>query len=315
MTALASSGCRVPGTSRVRRDDAAFTLVEVMISMVLLTLLLSSVGVLFVGGIKHEAGLQHRQTAVVLAQEAIEAARAVSPAADAQGCVKLLQGRTKALVDAQWSDAPSGVTSATDEAWMPSGCTGAVILPLQGAVAGMGSVTDPVLVGGQPYTVTTYVGTCVLTAARDACLRAADVPGGATTMYRVVTRVTWTGTGCDTGPCTYSTSTLVDSSPDPVFNVRGAAAPVATADTVCLAGGGPGTLDVLSNDTGALGKNPVTVVAAPTKGTLGSTISTGIGGYTPQTGATGTDTFTYYDTDVNGEMSSTVTVTITIGGC
>jgi prepilin-type N-terminal cleavage/methylation domain-containing protein len=315
MTAVASSDFRLPGVVRVGRDDAGFTLVEVVIAMVLMTLLLSSVGTLFVTGIKHGAALQRRQTAVVLAQQGIEAARAVSAAPDAQGCVKLLQGRTRALVDAQWSAAPSGITSVTDEVWMPSGCGGSIVLPLQGAVAGMGAVTDPVVLGGQSYTLTTYIGTCVLTAARDACLRSAAVPSGTATMYRIVTRVTWTGTGCDFGPCVYSTSTLVEASPDPVFNVRGANAPVATPDSVCLASGGPGTMNLISNDTGALGRNPVTIVANPAKGTLGSTISTGIGSYTPGSGATGTDTFTYYDTDVNGLLTSTVTVTVTIGGC
>jgi prepilin-type N-terminal cleavage/methylation domain-containing protein len=315
MTAVVSRGSRLPGVVRAGRDDAGFTLVEVVISMVLLTIMLTSAGVMFIGGIKHGAGLQRRQTAVVLAQQAIEGARAVSATDDAQGCVKLLQGRTRALVDTQWSTAPSGVTSVTDEAWMPTGCGGPIVLPLQGAVAGIGAVTDPVVVGGQPYTLTTYVGTCVLTAARNACLKAAAVPAGTTTMYRVVTRVTWSGTGCDTGTCAYSTSTLVESSPDPVFNNRGAAAPVATADSVCLASGGPGTLNLVSNDTGALGRNPVTIVAAPTKGTLGPTISTGIGSYRPNAGATGTDTFTYYDTDINGVLTSTVTVTVTIGGC
>ena len=59
----------------------------------------------------------------------------------------------------------------------------------------------------------------------------------------------------------------------------------------------------------------VTIVNAPHKGTLGATISSGISSYTPQGGASGTDTFTYYLTDVNGLLSSTVTVTITIGGC
>lgn len=316
MTSVASRGPRLPGVPCVRpEDDGGFTLVEVVIGMVLLTLLLSSAGVLFVGGIRHGAGLQRRQTAVILAQQAMEAARAVSATPDAQGCVKLLQGRTKTLVDAQWATAPGGVTSVTDEAWTPSSCAGAIVLPLQGAVAGLGAVTNPVVVGGQSYTVTTYVGTCVLTTARDACLRAVDVPTGTTTMYRVVARVTWSGVGCDTGPCAYSTSTLVDTSPDPVFNVRGAAAPVAAADSFCIASGSAGTINIVSNDTGALGRTPVTVVTPPSKGTLGSTIATGIAGYTPGPTATGTDTFTYFDTDVNGLLSSTVTVTITIGGC
>jgi prepilin-type N-terminal cleavage/methylation domain-containing protein len=314
MTAVASRGSRLPGVRRARRDDAGFTLVEVVVAMTVMSVLLSAVAVLFVSGIKHAAGLQRRQAAVQLAQQAIEAARAVSPAPDSNQCVKLLQGRTKALVDAQWSVAPAGVTSTTDEAWMPPACSGGIVLPLQGIVRNVGAVTDPVVVGGQAYTVTTYIGTCVLTPARDACLRAAAVPAGTTTMHRVVARVTWSGVGCDLGPCAYSASTLIDNSPDPVFDVSDASAPVARDDTVCLPNGGAGTLNIIANDDGSLGATPVTIDAQPKKGSLGPTISTGIGGYTPDAG-TKKDTFTYHDTATNGLVSGTATVTITIGGC
>ncbi|MGZ4612018.1 MAG: Ig-like domain-containing protein [Kineosporiaceae bacterium] len=301
--------------ARCGRSDAGFTLVEVVVALVLLSILLASVGVLFVGGLRNSATLQRRQSAVNIAQQALEAARAVSTTPDQNGCTKLLQGRAKATVDVQWAAAPSAVTNVTDEAWSPAGCSGTIVLPLQGLPGALGTVTDPVIVGGQSYTVSTYIGTCVLTAARDSCLRSSAVPGGTSTMYRIVARATWSGSGCSTALCEYSASTLVDASADPVFNVRGAAGPAAVGDTVCLASGGPGTINIIANDTGSLGSSPVTIVTAPHKGTLGWSITSGIGAYTPQSGATGTDTFTYYDTDVNGLISGTVTVTITIGGC
>jgi prepilin-type N-terminal cleavage/methylation domain-containing protein len=302
--------CRRSGVARPLDDG--FTLVEVVIALGLLSTLLAAVGTLFVGGVKNGAALQRRQAAVSIAQQALEAARAVS-ATPSQGCSKLLQGRTQAAVDAQWASAPSAITSVTDEAWTPSVCAGSIVLPLQGLPAGAGTVTDPVVLGGQSYTVGNFIGTCVLTAAKDNCLRSSAVPGGSPTLYRIVARVTWSGSGCSTAPCEYSASTLVDPSTDPVFNVRGAAAPVAVTDTVCLPSGGPGTINVISNDTGSLGSSPVTIVSQPQKGALGSSITSGIGSYTPQSGATGNDTFTYYLTDVNGLISSTVTVTI--GGC
>jgi prepilin-type N-terminal cleavage/methylation domain-containing protein len=299
----------------LRACDGGFTLVEVVVALGLLSTLLAAVGALFVGGVKNGAQLQRRQAAVSLAQQALEAARAVNATPDQTGCSKLLQGRTQAGVDAQWAAAPSAITSVTDEAWSPSLCGGSIVLPLQGIPAGAGTATDPVILGGQPYTVRTYIGTCVLTAARDNCLRSNAVPGGSPTMYRIVARVTWSGSGCNTAQCEYAASTLVDPSADPVFNVRGASGPVAVPDTVCLASGGPGTINIIANDTGSLGSSPVTILTQPQKGTLGSSVPSGIGSYTPQNGATGNDTFSYYLTDVNGLISSTVTVTVTIGGC
>lgn len=314
MTAARPS-CRRSGPGAVRAGEQGFTLVEVVIALGLLSSLLATVGVLFVGGVKNGAQLQRRQAAVSIAQQALEAARAVSATPDQSGCTKLLQGRRQASVDPQWSSAPSWITSGTDEAYSPSLCAGATVLPLQGLPAGIGTVTDPVVLAGQQYTVQTYIGTCVLTATRDNCLRSASVPGGSPTVYRIVARVTWSGSGCRIALCEYSASTLVDPSADPVFNIRGATGPTATADTVCLPSGGAGTINIVSNDSGSLGPASVSIVTSPTKGTLGSSISSGIGSFTPNTGATGNDTFRYYLTDVNGLISSTVTVTVTIGGC
>jgi type II secretory pathway pseudopilin PulG len=301
--------------ARTRRPDEGFTLVEVVLAVVLLSSLLASLAVLFVGGVKQMGALQRRQVAVQVAAQALEAVRAVSSTPGQGGCVKLLQGRGQVAADAQWDGAPAALTTITDMAWTSDLCTGSIVVPWQGVPGATGTVTDPVVVGGQPYTVKTYIGTCVLTAARSSCLRAADVPGGGPTMYRVLVQVDWTGSGCTSGACSYSASTLIDTSADPTFNVRGSAAPVAVADTVCLPGGGAGTINIVANDTGSLGSSPVTIVSPPSKGTLASSIRSGVGGYSPSSGASGTDSFTYYLTDVNGQISSTVTATLTLGGC
>jgi type II secretory pathway pseudopilin PulG len=300
--------------ARTRRPDEGFTLVEVVLAVVLLSSLLASLAVLFVGGVKQMGALQRRQVAVQVAAQALEAVRAVSSTPGQGGCVKLLQGRGQVAADAQWDGAPAALTTITDMAWTSDLCTGSIVVPWQGVPGATGTVTDPVVVGGQPYTVKTYIGTCVLTAARSSCLRAADVPGGGPTMYRVLVQVDWTGSGCTSGACSYSASTLIDTSADPTFNVRGSAAPVAVADTVCLPGGA-GTINIVANDTGSLGSSPVTIVSPPSKGTLASSIRSGVGGYSPSSGASGTDSFTYYLTDVNGQISSTVTATLTLGGC
>jgi prepilin-type N-terminal cleavage/methylation domain-containing protein len=314
VTRLATTRGRALPCGRRHVDDG-FSLVEVVLAVVLLSTLMASLALIFVGGVKHLGGLQRRQVAVQVAAQALEAVRAVASTPGAGGCVKLLQGRGQVASDAQWADAPTEFTDITDEVWTSNLCTGSIVIPWQGLAGATGTVTDPVVVGGQSYTVQTYIGTCVLAANRSSCLRAADVPGGGTRMYRILVEVDWAGAGCTPGACSYTASTLIDTSADPTFNVRGSTAPVAVADTVCLPGGGPGTIDIVANDTGSLGSSPVTIVSPPSKGTLASSITSGVGGYSPSGGASGTDSFTYYVTDVNGQISPAVTVTLTLGGC
>ena len=306
----------LPGAGRLPgRADEGFSLVEVVIAVVLLSTLMAALAVMFVGGVKHLGGLQRRQAAVQVAAQALEVVRAVSTTPGQGGCVKLLQGHDQMSADAQWADAPADLTAVTDETWTSNLCPGAIVVPYQGLATATGTVLDPVVVGGQSYTVQTYIGTCVLDAGRSSCVRSSAVPGGGPKMYRVLVEVDWSGAGCTSGSCSYTASTLMDTSADPTYNVRGTTAPVAVADVVCLPGGGPGTIDIVANDTGSLGSSPVTIATPPAKGALAPSITSGVGGYTPNAGATGTDSFTYYVTDVNGQISPAVTVTLTLGGC
>jgi len=300
-----------PHRSLAGRDDGGFTLVEVIVALVLMSITMSAVAVMFVGGIKNSSGLQRRQAAVLVAQQALEVARAVSATPDSGGCSKLLQGRTAAVVDPYWAAAPASVTSSTTVAHSASGCSGSLVVPVQGVPGVTGGVSDPVRLNGLPYTVNTYIGSCGLEGAASGCTRT----GAGARLYRVVVAVRWTAAGCGAG-CVYTASTLVDPSLDPVYNVRGASAPVAVADPACFRVSVPAVLNVLVNDTGALGRTPVTVVSGPTKGSLGPTASSGVVTYTPGAVA-GTDTFTYRLTDVNGVVSGTATVTLTLttGAC
>lgn len=293
------------------RDDGGFTLVEVVVALVLMSITMSAVAVMFVGGIKNSSGLQRRQAAVLVAQQALEVARAVSATPDSVGCSKLMQGRTAAVVDPYWASAPASVTSSTTVAYSAAGCSGPVVVPVQGVPGVAGGVSDPVRLNGLPYTVNTYIGTCRLVGTTSGCTPS----GTGARLYRVVVAVRWTASGCGAG-CIYTAGTLLDPSVDPVYNVRGASAPVAAADAACFRVSTPAVLNVLANDTGALGRSPVTVVAAPTRGTLGPTVSSGVVTYTPGAVA-GTDTFTYRLVDVNGVISGTATVTLTLtsGAC
>jgi hypothetical protein len=93
--------------------------------------------------------------------------------------------------------------------------------------------------------------------------------------------------------------------------------PKANDDFIDTDAGNPVTVDVLANDTdpdGAdkLDKSTVTVVTAAAHGATSVDSATGEITYTPQTGFSGTDTFAYTVTDVNGAVSNPATVTVVV---
>jgi prepilin-type N-terminal cleavage/methylation domain-containing protein len=300
-----------------RRVERGFTLIEVVVATSILGALTASMALLFLTGIRSASQLQKRQVAISLATQAIELARAVPAQKDSLGCVPLLAGRGQSAVTTQWAAAPSEVVlTGTDAAWTPSTCSSAVAVPFAGltsAVTDDGS-TPAVTRDDTGYVVRTYIGTCALPLSGGSCANAAAVSVSSTTLYRLVVDVTWAGIGCSSTSCDYVLSTLRDPSADPVFNVRGALAPIAVADSYCTPASTPILLSLLVNDSGSLQTAPVTVVTTPGHGTLGSGISSGIATYSPVTGWTGVDSFSYQLTGVSGAQSGTVSVTITVGG-
>ncbi|MCO7190138.1 MULTISPECIES: Ig-like domain-containing protein [unclassified Pseudoalteromonas] len=92
--------------------------------------------------------------------------------------------------------------------------------------------------------------------------------------------------------------------------------PVATNDSATTQQNVPVTIDVLANDSdvdGSLNYNSLTVVTAPTNGSVTLDL-VGLGGfiYMPQSSFFGVDTFSYQVQDTEGGISNTATVTITV---
>ena len=77
---------------------------------------------------------------------------------------------------------------------------------------------------------------------------------------------------------------------------------------------GLAVIDVLANDTGDIDPTTVTVASSllPQKGQLDINGQSGVITYTPDDGATGTDSFAYTVEDINGSVSNIATVNITI---
>ncbi|MDY6989263.1 MAG: Ig-like domain-containing protein [Thermodesulfobacteriota bacterium] len=93
-------------------------------------------------------------------------------------------------------------------------------------------------------------------------------------------------------------------------------APVANNDTGTTAEDTPVTINVIGNDTDADGTINGTAVSIVTDATDGTTSNNGDGTvtYTPDTGFTGTDTFTYTVDDNEGATSNEATVTVNVTG-
>ncbi|BAV05896.1 gliding motility-associated C-terminal domain-containing protein [Filimonas lacunae] len=93
------------------------------------------------------------------------------------------------------------------------------------------------------------------------------------------------------------------------------AKPVAVADNATTTTGSAVIIDVTANDTdsdGTVNKGSVNVVSLPANGSVSVNAATGVVTYTPNSGFTGTDSFTYTVEDNSGNVSNAVTVTITV---
>lgn len=239
-------------------DDLGFTLIEVVVALVLLTMVTVAVATLFMQSVRHSTSLDRRQAAVAVAGQSMELARSIPP-------TKLVSGRTQAVVDTQWS-AVTADLSQTDKAY-DAAATGSSTptLPLS-------ATTD---VAGVTYTAQRIVGTCWRPSSGGACVKAASKAASSQLMYRVIVQVTWsegTGTACSGSTCHYELASLVDATADPTFNVN------ATNATWP----GPPVLNTLTASTSM--NTPVTVDLAGAVVTAGTPLIASVGG--PTQGAT-----------------------------
>jgi prepilin-type N-terminal cleavage/methylation domain-containing protein len=250
------------------RVDGGFTLVEVIVSLVLLAMVAVAVLGLFVGGMKDVAGLDRRQIAVAFAGQTMELVRTVSAVRDSSGNSTLTAGRTHAAVDAQWTAAAGADLSQTDEAWDTTAT---------GSATPSVPLTSTRTVGGVTFTSTNLVGTCWRPAAGGTCVRAASKVASSVLMYRVIVSVTWSegaGTSCSASTCSYALASLVDPGSDPEFNVNATnatwpAPPVVTTLSKATSMNRPLTVDLASAVTS--GATPLTATTGTV--TQGATAS------------------------------------------
>lgn len=160
--------------------DAGFTLVEVVVSTTLIGLVMAAVTTFFVATVTVTNVSGGQQTAVQLATEGIETARAV-PVADLRAAADNPQGRwTPPTPDGSVSDDPEQ--------------------PVRNDVS---------------FARTWTITTCWQPAAGGSCRAEA---AGYLPFLRVVVTATWPDRHCGTAGCSFSTSTLISNEArDPVF--------------------------------------------------------------------------------------------------
>jgi prepilin-type N-terminal cleavage/methylation domain-containing protein len=288
--------------------DPGFTLVEVMVAIVLLSIVVVAGGGFMIRAMNSSAGLNSRQGAVTVANQAMERVRAVNPTFDGAGVSPLVYGRSQTDSVALWT-AAAAAGLATGGTY-----TGGGITPYDAAAWSAGGVQNLpfstiVSQGSQSYTVRTLIGTCVKLVATAACDR--SLLGYE--MFRAVIWVTWTppSGGCSGQGCSYTSTSLIDPSQDQVFNSN--RNPVANTDTATVASGGSVQMGVTANDSGTFAlTGAVTIISQPSHGTTTVVAGTNIVQYSSTAGYSGTDIFSYTVTDATGLVSNIATDTVTV---
>lgn len=224
--------------------DLGFTLVEVIVSLVLLTMVMVGVATLFMRSVKQSSSFDRRQAAVAVAGQSMELARSIPASQDSNGNSKLVTGRYQSTVHTQFTSLAATVDlTETDEAYDTTATVSSTPVLPYAATATVSGIT---------YTTQRIVGSCWRPSAGGACVKAASKAASSQFMYRVIVQVTWSegnGTGCSGGGCEYELATLVDPTADPTFNINATnatwpAPPVLNAITATTSMGTPVTVDL-----------------------------------------------------------------------
>jgi len=197
--------------------DGGFILLESLLSITLLAIIMAALTTFSITVTNSTNYQRQRQAAVQLANSTLEQVRGLT-ARD------LSLGRTAAQTNAQFTAASTVVgpwlTSMTQTADPAATATSTPTL----------AVATSSTLNGTVFTSTSYLGWCSVPT--DTSTGTDCTPASASTAgyLRAVVAVTWAGTRCPAGTCTYVTSTLVSTDDDPVFVLKQAAptAPVVT---------------------------------------------------------------------------------------
>ena len=120
------------------RDEGGFTLVEVVVALFLLGIVAAAGLTFFFRGMQNTSHLQRSQTAVAVANEAMEKVRSVTPRITdtVTSTSGLLIGRTQTAVQAAWATAAASDTAQSNAVWDTAATTRPKIaLPVVDTVA------------------------------------------------------------------------------------------------------------------------------------------------------------------------------------
>ncbi|MBO1750454.1 prepilin-type N-terminal cleavage/methylation domain-containing protein [Actinotalea sp. BY-33] len=304
--------------------DAGFTLIEVIVSLVLLGIVATAALYFFIEGTRTTSHLQRSQNAVAVANEAMERAYAVNPVASlGTTSSALAAGRRQADVEAAWNRLEAAGAEGLDDTypiWDPS-------LSLTNSNNAAVPIEDEYTHSGQKYLATTLVGVCYrkgdVLAPDQPCTTLPSVasvlpedstPAGMIRLLRVITVVTWAPTAgeCTSGVCTYQLSGLIDRSSDLTWNQ--VVDPIAVEDFADALHGETIAIPVLDNDViGPVTSNPVLLMTYPAagQGTV-SVASNGVVTYRAPATGSGIYPFTYRIKDRAGRQSDPATVRVSV---
>ncbi|BEP15211.1 hypothetical protein acdb102_35220 [Acidothermaceae bacterium B102] len=193
--------------------DAGFTLIEILVAMVLMTIVMSSLAVFFIGAQKSSSALRVRENAAVVADQAMDKVHSIQ-------ATKILTGRDKTSSDTQWASPVTGVDlTGMNEVWDTTATSGS---GTSASTAILPTVPQPVVANKTTYNVSTYVGTCWILMGGGNCVQTKPSTTAPVQMDRIIIAVNWAdkGNGCPGHICAYVIGSLVSPLGDPTFNVN-----------------------------------------------------------------------------------------------
>jgi len=202
--------------------DRGMTLIEVVIAISILAIVATAAVGLSITSVASAAVQQRTQIAVTVANQAMETASAQADGIDPATTVSyLLKGRSQTDVMPVWTANSARWGIPTSYAgWDPTVGPGSAWL--LGTLAG-----DQTTLSGTIYRTDILVGTCYQKSTGGDCsllpgysvTAPAVTPAGYVVLMRVVVVVTWTaGSGCQSGGCSYQTTSLIDTHDELAWN-------------------------------------------------------------------------------------------------
>ncbi|WAX58670.1 putative Ig domain-containing protein [Jatrophihabitans cynanchi] len=206
-------------------DEDGFVLLESIVAISIITIIMSALGVMFLGTMASANQQRAKQGAIQVADSTLETLRGLHPSS-------LISGRDQSSVSAQFGAATTLVApwlATMDQAYDTAAAAGS------GATAKVPTSPTTVKPNTISYAVNQYLGSCYLNTdvTNSNCVPKAQAPAGAAEFVRAVIAVSWTGAHCNLASCSYVTATLLSPMSDPVFKLNQPlpAAPVLASST------------------------------------------------------------------------------------